>query len=293
MNGALESGPGVSVVLAAFNEESAVAETVTAIRQALSDAGLPPWEVLVVDDGSTDGTRAAAEAAGARVIGHPHNAGYGRSLKDGIRAALHDTVVICDADATYPATAIPVLFTKYRQGFDMVVGQRTRFRDGLTKGVLRHFLKWLVEYSAGQSIPDINSGLRVFDRRAVLPHFRTLCNTFSFTTSLTLAFMMTGRFVSYVPISYAARTGPTKVRLLRDTLRTLQYIVEALVYYNPLKVFLLPTVAFGLLSVAGFTLWLIRSSPAAFASGWCALALALISFFFGLLAVRLRFTRED
>jgi glycosyltransferase involved in cell wall biosynthesis len=285
--------PAVSVVLPAFNEEAAVGATVAAIAEALRGASVPAWEILVVDDGSTDGTRAAAEQAGARVVSHPYTAGYGRSLKDGILAAAHETIVICDADGTYPAGAIPGLLAAYGRGFDMVVGRRGSFQDAPGKMLMRRILKWLVEYATGTRVPDINSGLRVFERAAVTPLFRTLCNTFSFSTSLTLAFLMTGRFIGYVPIDYGQRTGRTKVRLFRDALRTLQYILEALAYYNPLKVFLLVAALFAAGAAVAFGLWLADDRLAAFVGGWFALALALLSFFFGLLASRLRLARED
>ncbi len=288
-----ETRQPVSVVLAAFNEEQAVGGTVEAFRAALSAADLPAWEILVVDDGSTDGTGEAAERAGARVVAHPQNAGYGRTIKDGISSAAHDTVVICDADGTYPADRVPELLETYRRGFDMVVGQRTSFDDGWFKTVMRHLLKWLVQYSAGQSIPDINSGLRVFDRRVVTPLLPTLCNTFSFTTSLTLAYLMTGRFVAYVPISYAKRTGRTKVRLFRDALRTLQYIVEALVHYNPLKVFLLISSACVAVGLGALLAWAWRGSAAALVVAMTGFGMALVALCFGLVAVRLRITRED
>jgi len=104
---------------------------------------------------------------------------------------------------------------------------------------------------------------------------------------------MTGRFIGYVPIDYGLRAGRSKVRLLRDALRTLQYILEALVYYNPLKVFLLPTAFFAAAAALGFGVWLANEHTAALIAGWFGLALALLSFFFGLLAVRLRRSRED
>jgi glycosyltransferase involved in cell wall biosynthesis len=283
----------VSVVLAAYNEEQTVAGTVEAFTAALSAAGLPAWEILLVDDGSTDGTREAAERAGARVVCHPQNAGYGRTIKDGIAAAEHDTIVICDADGTYPAGRVPALLDTYFRGFDMVVGQRTSFGDGWFKTIMRHVLKWLVQYSAGQSIPDINSGLRIFDRRVVTPLFPTLCNTFSFTTSLTLAYLMTGRFVAYVPISYGQRSGSTKVHLFRDALRTLQYIVEALVHYNPLKVFLLVAATCVVAALAALATWAWRGSPAALVLSATGFATALVAFCFGLVAVRLRLSRDD
>ncbi len=228
----------LSVIIPAKDEQESVAGTVQQIRLAL---GKTKHEIVVVDDGSRDDTARCAREAGARVISHPHNLGYGAALKTGIRSAAHDTIVITDADNTYPNDQIPRLLEEYQKGFDMVVGARTgqHYLESTLKSPLRWVLKFLVEYTTGRKVPDVNSGLRIFSKQKVVPYFGHLCNTFSFTTSLTLAYMMNYLFVSYVPIPYHKRTGRTKVHLLRDTLRTLQYIVEAIVYYNPIKIFIL------------------------------------------------------
>jgi glycosyltransferase involved in cell wall biosynthesis len=231
----------ISVVIPALNEAGAVGASVADISSVLVAANLVPFEIIVVDDGSTDQTGKVAAEAGARVVRHPHNVGYGRSLKKGIEAATYDLIAISDADGTYPASAIPELVRLYQQGFDMVVGQRhgPHYRQSALKVPLRAILRFLVEWTAGRRIPDINSGLRVFSRAAVMTYFPHLCDTFSFTTSMTLAYMMTNRFVTYSRIDYFERDGRSKVRLFRDSLRTLQYVVEAILYYNPLKIFLL------------------------------------------------------
>jgi glycosyltransferase involved in cell wall biosynthesis len=198
-------------------------------------------EIIVVDDGSQDATVERALATGIKVISHPHNLGYGSSLKTGIRAAKHDVIVITDADSTYPNERIPLLLEEYNKGFDMVVGARTgqNYFESALKAPLRILLKFMVEYTVGRKVPDVNSGLRVFSKQKAMPYFHHLSNTFSFTTSITLAYMMNSLFVKYVPIPYHKRAGKTKVHLLRDSLRTLQYIVEAITYYNPLKIFIL------------------------------------------------------
>ncbi|HZC96923.1 MAG TPA: glycosyltransferase family 2 protein, partial [Bradyrhizobium sp.] len=231
----------ISVVIPALNEAGAVGASVADISSVLVAANLVPFEIIVVDDGSTDQTGEVAAEAGARVVRHPHNVGYGRSLKKGIEVATYDLIAISDADGTYPASAIPELVRLYQQGFDMVVGQRhgAHYRESALKVPLRAILRFLVEWTAGRRIPDINSGLRVFSRAAVMTYFPHLCDTFSFTTSMTLAYMMTNRFVTYSRIDYFERDGRSKVRLFRDSLRTLQYVVEAILYYNPLKIFLL------------------------------------------------------
>jgi glycosyltransferase involved in cell wall biosynthesis len=280
----------ISVVIPAFNEQDEIGRTIARLREVLSGGGVGVYEVVVVDDGSHDETAARAEAAGARVLRHPHNVGYGRSLKDGIRAARYDTIVINDADGTYPIDAIPNLLARYSEGYDMVVGARSgkHYRESLVKMPLRRLLRFIVEFTAGRSIPDINSGLRVFRRSTAQEYFDHLCDTFSFTTSMTLAYMMTGKFVAYVPIEYNKRVGTSKVRLLRDSMKTLQYIVEAAIYYDPLKMFVLMASIVFASSLVSFTLALIAKLNVFFYVGVGGIISSVIVFSLGLLAVLLR-----
>ncbi len=231
----------ISIVIPAYNEERAIAGTIGEVRTALAASAAGPFEIIVVDDGSADRTGELAAGEGVRVVRHPHNIGYGRSLKDGILAATNDVIAIIDADGTYPADQIPRLAAELDRGFDMVVGARTgaNYHGAGVKPPLRGILTFLVEFTVGRRVPDVNSGLRLFRRSAIVPYFPQLCETFSFTTSVTLAYMLTGRFVEHVPIEYRTRVGETNVRLLRDSLRTAQYIVQGIVYYNPVKMFLL------------------------------------------------------
>ena len=231
----------ISIVIPAFNEGNAIQDTVKNLQYVLEGENLIPYEIIVVDDGSSDETGKLALESGAVVVRHPHNLGYGAALKTGISKAYYDTVAITDSDGTYPISEIPTLHKKYLEGYDMVVGARQGvvYRGSYIKWPLRIILKFLVEWTAGRKIPDINSGLRIFSKKKITSYFNRLCNTFSFTTSATLAYMMTGRFVAYVPINYAERIGSSHVKLWRDSLRTLQFIVQAVTYYNPLKIFIL------------------------------------------------------
>lgn len=273
----------ISVVIPAYNEAGAIGATIDSVRTALA---AEPHEILIVNDGSRDTTAQVATASGARVITHAHNLGYGAALKTGIRAATYDTVVITDADGTYPNGSIPELIASFRTGFHMIVGARTgkHYQESLIKAPLRFVLKWLVEFTTGRRIPDVNSGLRVFSRDEAIPYLDLLCNTFSFTTSITLAYMMTAKFVGYVPITYNPRVGETKVKLFRDSLRTLQYIVQAILYYNPLKMFILVSAA---LLVAGTVFMLMAwqlKIMAAFYLGVGCLLMVVQVFTMGLLA---------
>jgi glycosyltransferase involved in cell wall biosynthesis len=279
----------ISVVIPAYNEAAAIERTVSDIRAAL---GLGPlFEIIVIDDGSTDQTGAIARKSGAKVIRHPHNIGYGRALKDGITAAVYETIVIIDADGTYPAREIPRIVAELDRGFDLAVGARSgdAVNDSWIKAPLRRLLKFLVEFTSGRRVPDVNSGLRAFRRSAIVPYFPQLCDTFSFTTSMTLAYLLTGRFVSYVPITYGERVGTTKVRLLRDTLRTLQYIVQGIVYYNPVKMFLLLSAgAFAVGLVAALFFELTGNGVEAFSIAVGGVLTAILVFALGLVADLLR-----
>jgi glycosyltransferase involved in cell wall biosynthesis len=243
--------PSASIVIPAYNEEQAIGQVLDALR------GLPgDNEIIVVDDGSVDRTRAIAAERGCRVVRHPVTFGYGRSVKDGIQAASSDTIVLSDADGTYPIAMIPTLVAKLGEGFDMVVGARQgrEYRGSFLKMPARAIFKLLAEFITGTHIPDVNSGLRVFRRTDVLPYIPDLCNGFSFTTTITLLYLLTGKFIAYVPIAYNKRIGRSKVRMVRDSLRTLQYLIEAIVRFNPIKLFFLLSLV-ALVAGAVLTVW--------------------------------------
>lgn len=241
---------GVTVVIPAYNEENAVGQTLAALKTALK-AVRRPHEIVVVDDGSTDRTAETAAAAGVRVIRHPLNSGYGQSLLTGIEAAQYDTVAITDADGTYPVEMLPQLLEFYDRGFHMAVAARQgrHYHSSIGKSALRFFFRVLAEFTCGRKIPDINSGFRVFDRRPVLAQRSAISTGFSFTTTVTLLFMLQHRFVGYMPLAYNQRIGSSKVRLFRDSLRSLQIIITAIAQFNPLKLYLLLLV-FDVLGIA-------------------------------------------
>jgi hypothetical protein len=146
----------------------------------------------------------------------------------------------------------------------------------------------IVEFTANRKIPDINSGLRVFNRQVAASYFDHVSNLFSFTTSLTLAYMMNSKFVDYINIGYNERIGRSKVRLFRDSLRTLQYVLEAATYYNPLKIFVLLALlclALAVLSLVGSVIFQVVSG---FVLGVGAILLSILVVAMGLLAVLLK-----
>lgn len=232
----------LTVVVPCFNEENAVSDTLRELERVL--AAVESHEIIAVDDGSTDGTGQildglVSEIPSLRVIRHAINRGYGGALKSGIRAARGSYLAITDSDGTYPNERIPELLTHAEAGADMVVGARVG--DGVVYSKLRAFPKAFMRryciWVTKQPIPDMNSGLRVFNR-AVLKRFLSyLPNTFSFTTTVTIAFMTNQYRVDYVPITYSPRIGSSKIHPIRDTIRFMQLIVRTALYFAPLRVF--------------------------------------------------------
>jgi len=245
---AFRRGPStktVSVVIPAYNEELGVQHVVEELRGLLERHGFEA-EIIVVDDGSRDNTAQLAARAGARVLQHRSNRGYGASLKTGIAAALYDTILITDADGTYPASYIPQLLAELEHA-DMVVGARTGANVRIP--VVRRPAKWvlnsLANYLAGSRIPDLNSGMRAFRRNMVMQYFSILPNYFSFTTTITLAMHCDRYAVSYLPIDYRARKGKSKI-VPWDAGSFLVLILRTAMLFRPLRIFI-PVVLVSLL----------------------------------------------
>jgi glycosyltransferase involved in cell wall biosynthesis len=231
----------ISVIVPVYNEENGVVASIEAIARELN--GFVDYEIIAVNDGSTDKSLeriSSITLSNFKVINHMENLGYGKSLYDGIVSAKYNCIAIIDADGSYPAKDIKTLYQYYPE-YDMVVGARSghEYKKGIFKKPARRLFKFLAEYTTGRNIPDINSGLRIFRKDVVLAHKDSLCTGFSFTTTITLIFMLNHLYVKYVPIEYLKRKGKSKVNHFKDTLRAGQVIVEAILYYNPIKLFLL------------------------------------------------------
>lgn len=240
-SGAAPSGGGVSCVIPVYNEAEAIASTLQRVNEVLAQSG-EPYEIIVVDDGSTDGTREKGQAENAdlpvRWLSHEVNRGYGAALKTGIRASSGDWVLIIDADGTYPPEEIPGLLAD-RDGFDMIVGQRsqTAATDPLTRRIGKGILVGLASFLAGRKIPDLNSGLRLMRRERIEQFWPLLPEGFSFTTTITLSLMCANYRVAYRPIEYRWRTGSSKIRPIHDMIGFTHLIVRTMTFFNPLKVY--------------------------------------------------------
>lgn len=232
-----EFADAVSIILPAFNEGPHIAGQIKAVRKIMDESGWD-YEILVVDDGSSDETGRNAEAEGIRVLRHRRNRGYGAALKRGIAAAQHAWVLIVDADGTYPISALPRLLQR-APGQEMVVGARTGpdAKIPFARRPAKWFLGHLASYLAGQKLPDLNSGLRLMRKDLVETYLHLLPSGFSFTTTITLAAACNDHEVTFVPIDYHARLGKSKIRP-RHAYDFMLLILRTIVFFNPLKVFI-------------------------------------------------------
>lgn len=253
VNAATDDAVDVSVILPVYNEAGHVLTEIDRISAAL-DASPYTYEIVVVDDGSTDGsTEQLRQVEGIRLMRFARNRGSGSARKAGTRAARGRVIVWTDADLTYPNERIPEL-VKELEGYDQVVGARTS-EQGTVK-VLRVPAKFLIRKLASflveEPIPDLNSGLRAFRADVGRQYLHLLPTGFSCVTTLTMSFLANGYSLKYVPIDYAPRAGTSKFHWWTDTKRYLTQVVRMVLSYHPLRVFL--PVANFLLLVGGVKL---------------------------------------
>ncbi len=230
----MASGCEISIIIPVFNEAGRLLELLNNIR-ALQ---LASSEIIVIDDGSTDGSADAAMAGGANVIRHPYNIGNGAAIKSGIRAARGRLLVLMDGDGQHRPEDIPKLIAESRN-YDMVVGARAkgskrRFHRYAANVVYNLFASYVTRFK----VKDLTSGFRLLSRLDALRFIDLLPNTFSYPTTLTLAFLRSGLTVKYVPIQTLYRAGQSKISLVTDGVRFLLIITKIATLFSPFRVFL-------------------------------------------------------
>ena len=222
----------VTVVLPAFNEAASIGDVVSALRAAAA------WhEVIVIDDGSTDGTGQAAADAGARVVRHPYNKGNGAAVKSGIRAATGEWIAIVDADGQH-RTADATRLVEKLGDYDLVIGARDPATQATTGRRLGNaVLNWLAGYLTERPIPDLTSGYRAARRDYLLEFIHLLPNGFSTPTTTTLAFIKAGYNVAFEPIAAQPRVGTSKIRLASDGAKFFLILLKVITIFSPLRIF--------------------------------------------------------
>jgi len=237
-----------SIVIPVFNEAANLEKLLKKIN-ALELAGA---EIVVVDDGSSDGSAYMAMKAGATVVRHPYNVGNGAAIKSGIRAARGKFLVFMDGDGQHKPEDIPKLLSE-AENYHMVVGARSKgSKLRLHRNVANLVYNFLASYVTQFPVKDLTSGFRVLERLDALRFIDLLPNTFSYPTTLTLAFLRSGLTVKYIPIQTLYRSGQSKISLVSDGVRFLLIITKIATLFSPFRVFLPVSFFFFFAGVANY-----------------------------------------
>ena len=273
----MASPQDVSIVIPAYNEEAAIGSVVLGLKEQAR------WrEILVVDDASSDGTAAAAERAGARVLRHPYNKGNGAAVKTGIREALGEVVLLMDADGQHdpkdaPRVAEPIGV------FDMAIGARAPQDQPATRAFGNAIFNALASWLSDRPIPDLTSGFRAARRALLLEILHLLPNRFSYPTTSCLAFLKAGYNVTFVKVVARPRVGASKIQPLSDGVRFLLIILKIVTLYSPLKVFF-PVAASSFVLGIAYGIWNVVEHGKIPMGSALLIQLAIVVFLFGLVS---------
>lgn len=228
--------PEVSVIIPLYNEETGIGALLEKIRELKFHE---QYEIIVVDDGSTDASADVVRRFPVKLVAHSGNKGYGAALKTGIRKARGGKVVILDSDGQHDPVHIPEIVNMLDQ-YEMVIG--TRDRDSFqvrTRQMGKRVIRWVGEYLVEQKLPDYNSGYRGFDHELIHKMLHIMPNGFSFSTTSTLAFLKEGYSIGTFPIRVEERVGrKSNVKFVKDGTKTMMLIMRIIMLFNPMKIFL-------------------------------------------------------
>jgi len=238
----------ISIILPAKNEAAALKDLLPRLT-----AAQPGAEIIVVDDGSTDDTRAICAQAGVTCLSSPYSMGNGAAIKRGARAATGEVLVFMDGDGQHDPADIARLLVRLEQGYDMVVGARDwESQAGVGRGVANTVYNWLASKMTGQTVADLTSGFRVVRANRFREFIHLLPNGFSYPTTSTMAFFRSAYGVAYEPIKAAQRVGKSHIKPLKDGVRFLLIIFKIATLYSPLKLFFPVSAVFFLLGCANY-----------------------------------------
>ncbi len=224
----------ISIILPAKNEATALKNLLPELRNKY-----PEFEIILVDDGSSDNTGEICEANGVTHLSHPYSMGNGAAIKSGARMASGNTLVFMDADGQHRVEDVQRLLDKFDEGFDMVVGARGNSSQASVGRLCANtFYNWFASLIVGHPIADLTSGFRVVNAKKFRSFLYLLPNGFSYPTTSTMAFFRSGFAVAYLPIKAEKRIGTSHIRILRDGARFLLILFKIGTLYSPLKIFI-------------------------------------------------------
>jgi glycosyltransferase involved in cell wall biosynthesis len=278
----------LSIIVPVFNE----AQNLKGLLDRLDALNLPRAEIIIVDDGSTDGSARIAQERDVRVLSHPYNIGNGAAIKSGIRSAHGRLLVFMDSDGQHQPEDIPKLLGEAER-YHMVVGARAkgsklRFHRYIANLVYNAFASYVTKHR----VEDLTSGFRVLRRKDALRFIDLLPNEFSYPSTLTLAFLRSGLTVKYVPIRSLYRSGQSKISLISDGLRFLLIISKIATLFSPFRVFL-PVSAFFFFSGVGYYLYTYLTEGRFTNMAVFLLTTAVILFMLGLISEQIALLRME
>ena len=224
----------VSIIIPAYNEETNINLVIKRVMELY-----PDFELIVVNDGSTDNTASVAKDAGALVYSHPYNIGNGAAIKSGIRIASGEILVFMDGDGQHAPEDIKEVL-EYFPEFDMVVGARTKgHQASWVRALGNKIYNWFASYVVKFPVEDLTSGFRAVKADVVHNLLYLFPNTYSYPTTLTLSVLRIGRSLKYIPIEGRTRkSGKSKIRIFKDGIRFFLIITKICTLFSPLRIFL-------------------------------------------------------
>jgi len=226
--------PKVSIIIPVYNEADNIGSLLLEIKERY-----PGFELIVVDDGSTDDTVQVADKAGATVYSHPYNIGNGAAVKTGIRVATGKIFLFMDADGQHRPEDIGRMLSFFPD-YDMVVGSRDgKGQASFPRAIGNKVYNWLASYVTKFNVKDLTSGFRAVQSSIARSYIYLLPNTYSYPTTITLGVLRDGCSVKYLPIpAQKRRSGKSRIRLFNDGVRFLMIIIKICTLYSPLRIFL-------------------------------------------------------
>ncbi|MEW6008546.1 MAG: glycosyltransferase family 2 protein [Candidatus Omnitrophota bacterium] len=238
----------VSVIIPVYNEEKNLQYVISSIKSALKGN----FELLIINDGSTDKSADIIRNSGAVLVNQPYRMGNGAAIKRGIREAKGDILVFMDGDGQHKAEDIHRLL-EHIEEFDMVVGARTNNSNMcLHRRLANKIYNWLASYVTSFRIEDLTCGFRAIKKTLALKFVYLLPNTFSYPTTLTLAVLKTGRSIKYIPITTTAREGKSKINTIYDGAGFLLILFKIATLFSPFKIFLPISILFFILGLINY-----------------------------------------
>lgn len=275
----------ISIIIPVYNEEKSIEKTIEEIKMTFNNIECE-YEIIAVNDGSRDNSyELLKKINNIKSLNHKRNKGYGASLKTGIKASSYDWILIIDADGTYPTENIPEMIELSAE-YDLIIGSRDKHNKSIPieRRHAKRILNRFASYLAGQKIPDLNSGLRLFKKEIVLKYWRLFPDKFSFTSTLTMTCLTNKYPTKFLPIEYNKRVGKSSIRPV-DFFSFIKLITKTSLYFKPLKVFIPLSLLIFISALTVASMYLLGYTEKFYDTTFIILcATALQTFFFGLLA---------